>query len=70
MNPKDPYVVACSKCRQEVEKETGWLKDQTTLTCTGCGADMADELVEAKLAIGEAEKIAADDYRRINRGES
>ncbi len=70
MDPKDPFPVICPKCSKEFYKELGWLKLQRSLACEGCGADMADELTEAQVTIWEAEKIAAEDYRRINRGES
>lgn len=72
MHASDPFPVICPKCHQQTYKQLGWLKLQRTLTCEApnCGADMADELTEAQVAIWEAEKIAADDYRRVQRGDT
>ena len=70
MHFTDPFPVICPQCLKQSYKELGWLKRQRTLACDFCRADMADQLTEAQVAIWEAEKIAADDYRRIQRDDT
>lgn len=58
------------ECREHTKHEVAWFKNQTTMLCPFCGAEMTSELHQMLRSIENAEKGLSNDWAKLNKGEN